>query len=78
MLDYGCNIDDVSANGNVFDNNNVGWLAALGWEGYLYNPILNDGHITGFKAYLPQPYSKAKSREAGGVDQYDFNISFNF
>lgn len=78
MLDYGYNIDDVSANGNVFDNNNVGWLAALGWEGYLYNPILNDGHITGFEAYLPQPYSKAKSRETGGVDQYDFNISFNF
>lgn len=79
MLDYGCNIDDVSANGNVFDNNNVGWLAALGWEGYLYNPILSDrGHITGFGAYLPQPYSKAKSRETGGVDQYDFNISFNF
>lgn len=79
MLDYGCNIDDVSANGNVFNNNNVGWLAALGWEGYLYNPILNgDNQIAGFGAYLPQPYSKVKSRETGGVDQYDFNLSFNF
>lgn len=79
MLNKGYNIDDVSATGNVFDDSNVGWLSALGWEGYLYNPIRNDkDQITGFEAYLPQPYSKFKSRETGGVDQYDFNISFNF
>lgn len=79
MLGEGYNIDDINTTGNIFDHNKVGWLSALGWQGFLYNPIRNDDdNIIGFGTDLPQPYSKFNSRETGGVDQYDFNISFNF
>lgn len=86
MLENGYDIkyidDNATPNNNVFNNNNVGWLAALGWGGSLYDPLYEDvnnkDRLTGFGAFLPQPYSKFRSRETGGVDQYDFNISFNF
>ena len=29
-------------NGNIFNNNDIGWLSALGWEGYLISPTLTD------------------------------------
>lgn len=62
--------------GNIFNNNDIGWLGAVGWRGYLYNHINNENG--GFyEGYLPQPYSIFSSRERGGVDQYDFNVAFN-
>ena len=29
-------------NGAIFNNNNIGWLSALGWEGYLASPSITD------------------------------------
>lgn len=86
MFNEGYNIkyidDNATTNDNVFTNPNVGWLAAIGWGGALYNPLYEDKEhkdkLTGFGAFLPQPYSKFNSRETGGIDQYDFNVSFNF
>lgn len=86
MFNEGYNIkyidDNATTDNNVFNNPNTGWLAAIGWGGSLYNPIYGDENhkdrLTGFGAFLPQPYSKFRSRETGGIDQYDFNISFNF
>lgn len=62
--------------GNIFDDNSIGWLGAVGWRGYLYNHVNNEngGYYEG---YLPQPYAIFSSRERGGVDQYDFNVAFN-
>ena len=33
---------DYWSSGNIFDNNDIGWLSALGWEGYLISPTLTD------------------------------------
>lgn len=80
MLEWGDDISEIGKdkNSNIFDHANVGWLAALGWDGYLYNPVYDDkDRVSGFETYLPQPYSTFRSRETGGVDQYDFNLSFN-
>lgn len=62
--------DDV----NLFTDSNVGWLAASGWNAYLYDYDKTDD---AYYAYLPQPYSWFDSREKGGINQYDFNISLN-
>lgn len=75
IKDYNKYIDQLAErDANLFTHPNVGWLAAVGWNGYLYN--LNDNE-NGFTGYLPQPYSWFDSREKGGINQYDFNVSFN-
>ena len=61
-------------NVNLFTDSKVGWLAATGWNSYLYDRDLDKNNYTGF---LPQPYSWFNSREKGGINQYDFNVSFN-
>ncbi len=61
MLENGYDIkyidDNATPNNNVFNNNNVGWLAALGWGGSLYDPLYEDvnnkDRLTGFGAFLP-------------------------
>lgn len=70
---YGEYIDQLDKDKvNLFTDSKVSWLAATGWNAFLYNPS-DDG----FTGYLPQPYSWFDSREKGGINQYDFNISFN-
>lgn len=105
-------------NGNIFDNADIGWLSALGWEGYLINPSITDqktdypmldennnplyldanGELTNsplgadgrpnspayedYSFYSTiaglYPYLREfRSYERGGVDEYDFNVSFN-
>lgn len=60
---------------NLFAMNSVGWLGAIGYEGWLFSPaqeggfgVIWDGYPTGFF------YSK----EWGGINEYDFNVSLNF
>lgn len=74
MIDtYGDYIADIAAQDyNLFTDNKIGWLAATGWNGYLYN-VAGDG----YSAYFEQPYAWFDSREKGGINQYDFNLSFN-
>ena len=72
MSDWGTDIGSLT--GNLFRNGNVGWLAALGWEGWLYNPV---GDAL-YEGYLPKTYSQFYSKESGGIDEFDINVSFNF
>lgn len=72
MYDWGTDIASVS---DPLMNTSVGWLAALGWMGWLYSP---DVGYPGYVGYLPRTYSRFYSKETGGIDQFDFNISFNF
>lgn len=58
---------------NIFDHNQTGWLAALGWECFLYDPT-DDG--VGIP-WSQRPYARFYSKETGGIDQYDFNMAFN-
>lgn len=78
MLDYGTDIAQIGDGYNLYDQPDVGYLAALGWDGYLYNEAYDGDNFNGYTGYLPQPYAQFRSREKGGVDQFDFNIAFNF
>lgn len=105
-------------NGNSFTNNNIGWLSALAWNGYLIDPEITTTptdylykNDQGQQYYLDSnnnltldatgadgkpnslayqnydfyttiagetPYLREyRSRESGGIDEYDFNIAFN-
>ncbi len=64
----------------AFTNENMGWLSVLGWQGHLINQY-DDPRFPNVPMYKPYtssaPYSRFNSEERGGIDQYDFNISFN-
>lgn len=97
---------------NPFDDSNIGWLSAVGYEGYLttdlisqstlndmlkdnpqfqnYKPYMRDNQqVVNYKGELmyrtPGQYTgmynnsdaRFRSQERGGIDQYDFNASFN-
>ncbi len=63
---------------NNLDVNSVraGWLSILGWNGCLIHqdPASANQYI-GFPAN--DPSGSYSSRERGGIDAYDFNLSFN-
>lgn len=89
-------------NGNRYTNRDIGWLSALGYDGYLINPQITtdktdfpyldkdgkpildkDGNpqYVNYKFYQSIAGNNTdlnyRSEERGGIDQYDFNISFN-
>jgi hypothetical protein len=63
--------DDFLAD-DIFQNNEAGWLGALGvWSGFVTNKS--------FDCYIPgNADGFFISRERGGIDQYDFNMAMNF
>lgn len=64
-LDYGSS--------DAYYDSDTGWLGALGYQGWL-----TDLSGSVFTPYLPaDAYSYFHSRERGGIDQYDINVSFN-
>ena len=88
---------------NAFDNVEIGWLSALGYNGYMIDPQITT-NVTDFPYKDKdgnQLYDKDgkplyinhdlylsgasdggighfRSEERGGIDQYDFNVAFNF
>ncbi|MEG1563521.1 MAG: TonB-dependent receptor [Bacteroides sp.] len=59
---------------NVFKDPDAGWLAALGWNGALLNQ--DDNNI--YHSFADtEAQSNFRSKETGGIDQYDFNVSLN-
>lgn len=80
MYDAGYDLNSIDdGNTNLFRHNNVGYLAALGWLGNLVNPLNTpEGNRNGFTGYVPYTANGYfYSKESGGVDQIDFNVSFN-
>nr|WP_321379558.1 TonB-dependent receptor [uncultured Bacteroides sp.] len=59
---------------DVFTNTEIGWLSALGWGKALLYSAGTDLY-KGFPG--SSPYGEYSSRERGGIDVYDFNVSFN-
>ena len=54
----------------------AGWLSILGWNGNLIHPNLSEANkYVGFPG--DAPYGQFTSKERGGIDVYDFNVSFN-
>jgi len=61
---------------NVFFDNGIGWLSALAWNGHLIDPV--SGQIDEYQGLMHgYPYGDFSSRERGGIQAYDFNVSFN-
>jgi hypothetical protein len=73
MYDVGCDI--ATLDDNLLSHDNAGWLAALGWMGWLYNPVEN---APGYTGHLSRAYGKFYSKESGGMDEFEFNMSLNF
>lgn len=73
--------DDFLSEGAFLDGD-LSWLGILGYEALLINADEQDEKRDVYLGYLP--YDKAiinglyKSRETGGINTYDFNLSFNF
>lgn len=98
---------------NPYRDNNIGWLSAMGYNGYLITDLISQGDLDKLLASNPNysnyvPYmkdgvqvqnvdgelmyrtpgeyvgmytgadAKFHSEERGGIDQFDFNVAFNF
>ncbi len=62
----------------AFSDPRIGWLSALGYQGWLIDPGQNNIYTSVLNSGGEQPYANFRSQEKGGVDQYDFNVAFNF
>lgn len=60
---------------NPYNDNRVGWLGALGFDADLVGT--DDTPDYPFYNYGYEPFINYRSRETGGIDQYDFNVAFN-
>lgn len=70
-------LDFDNAN-RIFSDSDAGWLGALGYQGGLTERDRIDNEPDLYVPFLPvEPSSVFNSREKGGIDQYDFNVSFN-
>jgi hypothetical protein len=70
-------LDFDNAN-RIFSDPDAGWLGALGYRGDLTERDRIDNEPDLYVPFLPvEPSSVFNSREKGGIDQYDFNVSFN-
>ena len=70
-------LDFDNAN-RIFSDPDAGWLGALWYQGGLTERDRIDNEPDLYVPFLPvEPSSVFNSREKGGIDQYDFNVSFN-
>ena len=72
--DFDPSVEDGFLNQNYYNNPNVGWLTLLGADGRL----IDGSCITGQGYYYPSESCNYTGRESGGIDDFDFNLSFNF
>lgn len=75
MMYEASGMDIIDYERNMFDDYDIGWLAALGWGGILYN--FND-EAGMYATVLPPASANFYSKESGGIDEYTLNGSFNF
>lgn len=69
-------LDFDNAN-RIFSDPDAGWLGALGYQGGLTERDRIDNEPDLYVPFPVEPSSVFNSREKGGIDQYDFNVSFN-
>lgn len=63
---------------DIYQDNDAGWLGAVGYQGSLLFENSQEGAPDFYDPYIPsEADAYFLSRERGGIDQYDFNISFN-
>lgn len=65
----------ITSWGNApFNDDEIGWLSALGYESYLLMPTDDEGHYYGM---YTDGFGDLMTKESGGLDVYDFNVSAN-
>ncbi len=63
---------------DIYQDNDAGWLGAVGYQGSLLFENSQEGAPDFYDPYIPsEADAYFLSRERGGIEQYDFNISFN-
>ena len=85
LEDFNYLLDNPNFNAyNNRDWNDVGWLSIMGTRGNLLyydrsDEITENGRTDYYDYYkgLPGVRNNYKSRESGGMNEYDFNIAFN-
>lgn len=62
----------------IYSDNDAGWLGAMGHQGNLLHKDVYPGNYNRYTPIVPNvPYSTFNSRESGGIDHFDCNVSFN-
>lgn len=61
----------------AYNNNRLGWLGIMGYQGYLTNSMLEGGYDRYDPVVPDEVDAYFNSNERGGINQYDFNIAFN-
>lgn len=59
---------------DIYYNGDAGWLGAIGYQGWLTdesNGVFYPSHLRS------EAYGRFRSKERGGIDQYDINLSLN-
>lgn len=78
---YGVIQPEDLTSSNAYGINYVPWLGALGYASRLIDPYQETDNLDIYRGYLPfdNPSMNGlfKSRESGGINAYDFNLSFN-
>ena len=63
---------------NIFYDEEVGWLGALGYLGGLTEEDLTSADYNIYHPLVPSEVDGYfRSQERGGIDEYDFNVAFN-
>lgn len=70
--DFDPNSEDGFLKRNYYDDSRVGWLTLMGADGRLIDASALDGG-----AYYPSYLNNYTERVTGGINAYDFNLSFN-
>lgn len=80
--DFDMNIGDSFYNKNYYKADWAGWLTLLGADARLIDMTSLGGVIDGVEYpkgyFIPSYENSYTERQSGGVDAYDFNLSFNF
>ncbi len=73
-------LDELEASG-AYSNQYIPWLGILGYDSYLVNPSYGtDGNMSGYQPYYvygDDVTGVYRSRERGGLHDFDFNVSLN-
>ena len=63
---------------DAYYNNDVGWLGAMGFQGWLINEFTSSEGPNSYSPVIPNEVEGSfLSRERGGINEYDFNMAFN-
>ena len=67
--------------GSAYSNQFLPWLGIMGYDSYLIDPVYNaDGKLTGYSPFFQlgdEVDGVYQATERGGVNEFDFNLSFN-